>query len=771
MSYLAYQYTPEKLIEWAKRTDDSKSSFSNQFKNVFGKRIDEAWEDWINFENKWQNENIKGLKEHEISEPELITDEILGSVSYPQYDRSRNKIYVAVNYPGQIPHLAALDLNNGTLKKLTDIKGAALFYVSSLTYDPELQLLFFTTDNDSWRDLNKYDLNSGETTLLQKDFRTGDLAFNKVDKSIWGIKHLNGLSTIVKIPKGEKNNDTENEYVSWEQKYTLPYGQDIFDLDISPDGTKLSAAVSDLKGNQSLILYDLEALEENVIKQDTIYNFDVSSPQSFRFSENGRFLTGCSYYSGVSNVYRVDMETRDIKSMSNALTGFFRPLIIDEEKIFVFNYSSKGFQPAFIKNRIATGVSSIQFLGQATIMKHPILNDWELSFPTAEDIDVDAITIKTGKYESGKQMGVNYGYPIVVGYKDNIGIGYHLNISDPLNFKSFEFSVAYTPKTWENKITEDSNSVSSELDNDELFHFSFHMKLDQFTIDGGYNEASFYDLFGPTKFSRKGISLNFGFDHTLIWDPPKNLDLSLGIGGFYGLDQSPDFQQIEASGFDQDFFFDLDASLSYRNLRNSLGAVDHEKGISASIRTSTTLSSGNFFPRAMATLDLGFQLPVHHTSFWLRNAVGHSFSEDFNPFTRYGFASFGNNYVDFRSFRRYRTPFAFPGLSYNEDFAIIARSFNKHTAELVLPPIRFRKLGSFKFFANWMQPTIFSSFLLTDDTTNASKKYADLGFQLDTRFVMFSLLPSTLSIGYARAWDLDNKNSFGEWMISLKLLN
>ena len=770
MSYLAYQYSPEKIIEWAKRNDGTKRSFSSQFTHVFGKGIDEAWEEWIAFENNWQNENIKGLQKNEISELNLITDKILGSVSFPQYDRSRNKIYVAVNYPGQIPHLAALDLNDGSIEKLTDIKGAALFYVSSLSYDSERGVLFYTTDNDSWRDLNKYDLNSGKSTLLQKDFRTGDLAFNKIDQSVWGIKHLNGLSTIVKIPKIDKNNEAENEYSSWEQKYTLPYGQDIFDLDISPDGKKLSAAVSDLKGNQTLILYDLEALEKNVVVQDTIYNFEESSPQSFRFSEDGNYLTGCSYYSGVSNIYRVDMETKDIKPMSNALTGFFRPLIIDEEKIFVFNYSSKGFQPAYIKNRIVEGVSSIQFLGQATIKKHPILNDWELSFPTAEDIDVEAITVKTGKYESGKQMSINYGYPIVVGYKDNIGIGYHLNISDPLNFKSFEFSVAYTPKNWENKLTDNSNSISTELDNDELLHFSFHMKLDQFTIDGGYNEASFYDLFGPTKFSRKGISLNLGFDRTLVWDPPKNLDLSLGIGGFYGLDQSPDFQQIEVSGFDQDFFFDFDASLSYRHLKNSLGAVDHEKGLSASIRSSMTLSSGNMFPRAMGTFDFGFQLPIHHASFWIRNAAGHSFSEDFNPFTRFGFASFGNNYVDYRTFRRYRTPFSFPGLSYKEDFAIIARTFGKTTAELVLPPIRFRKLGSFNFFANWMQPAIFSSFLFTDDVLTGTGKFVDLGFQLDTRFVMFSLLPSTLSIGYAKAWDLDNDNSFGEWMISLKLL-
>ncbi|NNF34295.1 MAG: hypothetical protein HKN68_09315 [Saprospiraceae bacterium] len=768
MGYLVYTYGPEKLIEWAKRKDGSKKSFSGQFKNIYRVHIEKAWDDWIEFEKKWQEKNIQLLNESPTTEIELITDKILGSVSLPQYDKARNCVYVAVNFPGQVPHIASINLNNGSLKRITDIKGPALFYVSSLTYDPDKDVLYFTSDNDAWRDLNSYDIKTGQTKLLQEDFRTGDLAFNTTDGSIWGIKHLNGLSTIVKVPKTDL--DSASEYSSWEQKYTLPYGQDIFDLDISPNGKKLSAAVSDLSGNQSLILFDLEALENSKVVKDTIFNFEVSSPQSFRFSDDGRYLTGVSYYSGVSNIFRVDMKTRDIIPMSNALTGFFRPLIIDENKILTFNFSSKGFQPGFIKNERVESIPSIRFLGNATIEKFPSLKNWELEFPTAESIEVDEIITHTGKYEAGKQMNVNYGYPTIVGYKDNVGIGYHLNISDPFNFKTIDISAAYTPKSWENGLSNTSDSLITGLDNSEVLHFSFYSKLGDYSIGAGYNEANFYDLFGPTKFSRKGLSLNLGWDHKLIWDPPKNLDLSFNFGGFYGLDQSPEFQQITAVGFDEDFFFDIDASLSYQNLNNSLGAVDYEKGVKASLRASTTISSGNFFPRVMATYDYGFQLPTNHTSFWIRSSVGHSFSEDFNPFTRYGFASFGNNYVDYRTFRRYRTPFSFPGLSFNEDFNIIARTFAKSTGELVLPPIRFRNLGTFNFFVNWIQPTIFGSVLWTDHVLTGGSKYANMGFQIDTRLVTFSLLPSTLSFGYARAWDLDQDNSYGEWMISLKLL-
>ena len=88
----------------------------------------------------------------------------------------------------------------------------------------------------------------------------------------------------------------------------MPFGQDVFDIDVSPDGKKLSGAVTDYFGNQYLNIYDIASFDSGN-KDDIVYkevfNFDVASPQSFRYTENGNFLIGSSYYSGVSNVYRV----------------------------------------------------------------------------------------------------------------------------------------------------------------------------------------------------------------------------------------------------------------------------------------------------------------------------------------------------------------------------------------------------------------------------------------------------------------------------------
>jgi hypothetical protein len=775
MGYLSYQYGPEKIIEWVKRKDGSRRSYSAQFKQVFGKPLTKGWSDWIQFEREWQKKNIEKLKETPITEIKPLTDKIIGSVSYPYLDKKRNRIYVAVNYPGQVPHLAAINLKDGSMEKLKDIKGAALFYVSSVTYDADSDIIYYTTDNDSWRDLNSYNLVTKKSTRLQKNFRTGDLAFNKTDKSIWGIKHLNGYSTIVRIPeKGDAapgQGSPGKPYSTWQQKYTLPYGQDIFDIDISPDGKKLSAAVSDYKGNQSLLFYDLEQLTNSKAVIDTVFNFEVSSPQSFRFTENGKYLYGCSYYSGVSNIFRVDASTKDIVAISNALTGLFRPLPIDDSKLLAFNFTSNGFQPVYINNTPIENVSSIAFLGTATVQKHPVLKKWELPIATPQQINIDSLTINKGDYRPGKVIKLNSAYPIVVGYKNFTGLGYAFNFSDPLSFRTFEFSAAYTPITWVNQLASEHDTTNLIMDSDEQFHFAFSGKIGKYTFSGAYNEADFYDLFGPTKTSRKGTNLRIDYTRSLLWDPPKRIDLIIGAGGFYGLQKSPDFQQISTSGFDGNLFINLDGTLSYSNMRSSLGAVDQEKGIRTTLRTATSVSAGNWYPRVTGTLDLGFQLPINHFSIWLRTAAGNSFSNTLNPFTRFGFAAFGNNYVDYQPARRYRGAFSFPGLSYDADVSIIARSFGKAMLEFVLPPIRFRELGGLNCYSNWMQANVFASGLLTDDPTTSNIRFINVGSQIDMKIVIFSLLESTLSVGYASAFDLsNNQKQYNEWMVSLKLL-
>ncbi len=789
VSYLAYEHGPEKLIEWIKRKDGSKRGFAANFKQIYGISVTNSWRNWIEFEKAFQKRNIQNLKKSKINNDELITDKVLGGVSFAYHDKKRNKIYVAVNYPGKIPHIAELDLESGRIKRLKDVKGPTLFNVTSLTYDEKNDLLFYTTDNDEKRDLNVYNLSTGQSKRLQKDCRIGDLAFNTADESLWGVKHLNGISTLVKIPKSVPGKPTTQNYSTWEQKYTLPYGSDMFDMDISPDGLSLSAGFTDINGNQFLNIYELDSFkpfEKDSIKFKEVFNFEVASPQSFKFSEDGSYLLGSSYYTGVSNIFKVDANTLDIEILTNALTGYFRPIPIDEEKIFSFKYTSNGFAPVYVYKEENIEVSSIEFLGNRTVEKHPELKSWTTDVPNFGNFDDETLNATKGVYIPGKEVKLIYAYPTIIGYKNKFGLGYRFKFQDPIGFKSIDLSLSYTPNRWDNNF----DDSESDILKDEQFHAAIKYstaKLTGFlagTYDfyGYYNQADFYDLFGPTKRSRKGINIGIDHNRSLINDNPRNLDFNFGASAFYGLNQSPEFQQINFADddFNTNIFYNVYSSFSYRDLKGSVGAVDAEKGIKTSLNLSNSITEGNFFPRIHGALDLGFQLPVDHASFWIRSSAGNSFTKRVNPFTRFGFAAFGNNIIDNSMSKMYRRTFSFAGLRFDAEKSIIAKSFFKSTLELALPPLRYRKLGFFNLFATHSHATVFAGGLFTKNyeaTTDAaqvsftglSESFRNIGFQVDTKLVMFSHLSSTFSFGWARAFEIGNENrSFDEWMVSLK---
>ena len=73
------------------------------------------------------------------------------------------------------------------------------------------------------------------------------------------------------------------------------------------------------------------------------------------FSHDGRYLYGSSYYTGVSNIFRYEVATGDVEAVSNAETGFFRPVPLADGRLVVLSYTGDGFVPAIIDPRAARG--------------------------------------------------------------------------------------------------------------------------------------------------------------------------------------------------------------------------------------------------------------------------------------------------------------------------------------------------------------------------------------------------------------------------------
>jgi hypothetical protein len=739
MSYLAHQYGPEKLIKWVSRARGSKRYFAAQFKNVYGAALDDEWSKWIAFERQWQRANLDSIRLNPTTAYRPISRRTLGSISRTFYDATARKLYAAVRYPGQVTHLAAIDIDNGKVERIRDLKGGALYYVSSLAYERSTQNLFYTTDNNGWRDLNVVNLKTGESQRLMKDGRTGDLAFNQADKSIWGVRHYLGLTTLVKIPP---------PYHEWKQVYTCPYGVDIFDIDVSPDGAMLTAAMAEASGRQKLIKMDIEKLSNGETSHEVLYDFDTSSPESFVFSPDGKQLFGSSYYSGVSNIFRYDFAAKEMVAVTNAETGFFRPSFFSGDSLIVLNYTGRGFQPVMIANQVQEQVSATNFLGQAIVEKHPIVKTWNAGSPAA--IDIDSLTTSTGAYSPFKNIRLTSIYPIVEGYKDFPAYGLRFNFMDRIGFSRVDLTASYTP--------------NQPVPEDERVHLGLNFYHWQWRLSATYNGADFYDLFGPTKTSRKGYSLGLQYRKNLLYDEPKTLDFNVNVTGYGGLEKLPDFQNVNAT-FEE--LLSARAALNYQFFDKSLGAVEEEKGVKWQLVSQNNYVNGEVFPRLYTNFDYGVLLPWNHSSVWLRNSLGYSFGDRRNPFANFFFGGFGNNWVDHLSVQRYREYYSFPGVELND---IGGKNYGKATLEWDLPPLRFRRVGFPDLYFRWARLALFSSGIVANfDRRELRRAVMSLGGQMDFNLVLFSNLTSTFSLGYAVAVEKD-RSPAREFMISLKPL-
>jgi hypothetical protein len=739
MVWLAGAYSPEKVIAWVSRKDGSRAYYASQFRKVFGLPLEQAWARWIEAERTFQNRNLEAIRKYPVTPHKDLTSRALGSISRAYYDAKTQTIFAGLNYPGVVSHIGAIRTGTGEVERIVNIKSPTVYTVTSLARDPDSGLLFYTTDNRAYRDLVSVDPATRRTTLLQKDARIGDLAFNRADRSLWGIRQLNGLCTIVRIPP---------PYREWKQIHTFPYGTVVYDLDISPDGTRLAASFGEISGAQNVRVLSADGLTRGDVTPVAQFDFGTAVPNNFVFSQDGRYLFGSAYYSGVSNIFRYEIDAKKLDALTNTETGFFRPIPLGGNELIVFRYTGEGFVPTRIDATPLQDVNAITFMGERLVANHPIIKDWNVGSPTK--VQFEAMDTRKGVYRLAGGLRRESFYPIVQGYKDSPALGIRFNTSDRLQLNRLHVTASFSP--------------DGDLPSIERVHAAAVYERYDWRARATWNSADFYDLFGPTKVGRKGYSALIGHRNVLIFDEPRRLELDLNASIAGNLDRLPEYQNVAV---DVDQLYSLEGKLQFSDVRNSLGSVDDETGTKFSAALQSRIVDGSVLPRVQGTFDRGLGMPIPHSSIWLRGAAGYAFRDTEQPFADFFFGAFGNNWVDRGDEKRYRQSYAFPGLDLN---ALGGRSFLKSTLEWNLPPWRFSRLGTPGAYVAWLRPAVFAGGLGTDVGTASTRRFlTNVGGQIDLRMVVLSELEMTLSVGGAVAFEKDRETS-REGMISLKIL-
>lgn len=748
MDYLALNYGPQRLLAWWRRDADSRRYYAADFQRVFALPLDESWRQWIDWEHRFQQQNLLAVREHPVTEFRDLTRKDLGALSRSYLSADGSRLFTAVRYPGQVAHIVSIARSDGTVTELKEVKGARGYTVTSLAYDPGTGTLFYTTNNNTYRNLEALDLRSGKSRMLLQAARIGDIVYNPADRSLWGLRFVDGFDVLVRIPF---------PYKEWQKLYVFPSSEQAFDLDLSPDGTLASVSVSGPGPRPG----SPQVTQVRVIRTDGLAKGDATPlhtfvmgaavPESFVFSKDGRYLYGSSYYTGVSNIYRYEIGTETLAAVTNAAIGFFRPLPLDGSQLIVLRYAAKGFVPTQIEAKPTEDLSAVTFLGEQVAAKYPEVQGWVA--PTPSTVPYESQILRRGAYRPARDLSLESLIPVFEGYKNSAGLGASARFSDPLGFDWLAVDASYSP--------------DAGLPAKERLHFAAGAHHGDWTAGVAWNGADFYDLFGPTKRSLAGYNGYVSYDRPLVFDPPQTLDFLAKVAYYGGLDTLPGFQNIVSPSKN---LFSADAGFVAVDTRASPGAVDAETGHSWSIKAHAYGAAGDFIPRLTGTFDVGFPLPLDHSSIWLRSGASVSAGAHANPLANSYLGGFGNNYVDrggHGGAQRYRDLLSMPG--FNLD-ALPGKLLVKSMLEWCLPPLRFEALGSSAFYVSWARPELFVGALETDLNTPAYRRSAqDVGAQIDFQLHVMHRLPMMLSAGVARGFAAGGLGS-SEFMLSLQVL-
>jgi hypothetical protein len=734
--YLTNKYDSDKLINWFKEGKNSfYSNYISNFENIYRIDFDEAWDDFIRHEKDFQSSNIQKILLSPLTYINKISSQPQGWVSQPFYNKKKNSVIYAFHRSHQLAEINCLNLSDFGQEELITLPTPSMHQVSSLAYDDISELLFYTTNNNQlYRDLWSLNLRTNEKQLLFEDVRIGNITISSTHE-LWGIQHSEGKAILAY---------SAYPYVTLQKVIVFDFGDELYQLSVSPSGKFLSAILHRSNGVQSIILINLEDIKVGkALKYQTIS--DAGTPENPSWSQDENFIFWNAYVNGVSNIYRINLLTSEIEPLSNVLRGLFKPIEISKDSLFAFEFTTDGFIPVLISQKPAQHLNAIEYMGQRTIVKNPKLADWILK-PGSDKV-INEGTEK--EYNGLSNLKIISFLPVITGFQKQKVLGFFTHLSDPLINNDLILEVGYSPFK-ENPVVPKWHAK---------LNYEYKRKI-EFGIE--YNAMDFYDLFNERKRGMIGTKIRLAHNYYWVYDNPLKAKQRTEVALYTGVEFIND-NMVRVS---QPDFMVAQTEYNYSYLRKTIGSSDYENG-----------NEFNFTLRGFGTnprdLDWSAQTYVewdhylkfffsHNTLHW-KLAGGYHYDNVKVIQSRFYFGGFGNREVENTDVKQYRKVFRLPGIPiYN----LSATQFVKILLENNLPPIRFDFLSIGNHYLSHIDASVYSQFLYAG--IEKFESWYDLGGQVNIVFKHWFNLESTFSAGIAKAWK--GKTNSWESFLSLKLL-
>ena len=334
--YISQNYGEDKLKDVTKNLGSVFNfSIDKAFRQVIGKDGDELYNEWKAFLKKDYAVKLKGVKETKI-EGKLIEEK--GFANYfPQFSPDGKKIAYISNqdFDYAVTGLMIYD------KEKKSNKYTGILIGSNFGWSPDGKKIIYSRrnypaklDETYFYDIYVYDIDKDEEIRITKDRRATAPSYSPDGK-----KFVYTISN-----DGTLNIEISDEKLSKIERITeFRNGEQIYNPKFSQDGKKIIFDYS-LEESRKIAQIDLQTGEMEFILDEKGYDF-----RNPVYISDNEFLY-CNDKTGIFNIYRYNILTKENKQITNVLGGAFMPSLDKSGNLTYASYHSTGYKIALLEN-------------------------------------------------------------------------------------------------------------------------------------------------------------------------------------------------------------------------------------------------------------------------------------------------------------------------------------------------------------------------------------------------------------------------------------
>lgn len=327
--YIAQKYGEDKLREISNALGKWKNfTIDAAFKDVLGKDSDEIYSEWKEQVTGDYKERMKDVLSNRI-EGNILAADGFGNF-YPTYSTDGSKFIYISNKSSDYFGPAGIylrDLNTGEEEQLVSSVRSTISWVPGQN---KIVYAKIEDDNPNWynvHDLYVYDLDEDEETRLTHNLRANQPSVSHDGSKIVFLFQKDGTTNLGIVNIDGKEFKQLTFFQNGEQVYNPVFSPDDSEIvfDYSYHHTRDIAKVSTIGGVHKEV-YATEHDERNP-------TFDKEGNLVFASDETGIF-----------NIYKLNLNTKEKTQLTNAAGGAFMPSVSSNGDILYAGYTSGGYK-------------------------------------------------------------------------------------------------------------------------------------------------------------------------------------------------------------------------------------------------------------------------------------------------------------------------------------------------------------------------------------------------------------------------------------------